>query len=465
MPKRGLWRSLPPCNGAIGGRYLSSTFSIPAVWRNGPVANVCTKAWSRWTRDPTSLTTKRHFNRAGMDQAADLQWLSGLVPNQRSTVSFLDGLCFLHLVDPVQRTIWTACLSHWNDVTGIAMALCRMHYASLRPPKYRSRLTQSVESAMLLKHQATWFSSYPFGIAHHSAESSRVLIPGCGFFIIRLMGALVRGISSLRHCFVAFAFSLRYRTPPIGLLCTKIWKVASWEFDWQYACLWPIIVFSGSSELTLRRFPHWGIWSEKWFRWCIFTKWKYDLSTRCCAFSDSICISSSTMRQHLTAAERFFQESSLSHSSCLSKVSCCFKAKKIFFVDWLAWDRLNTSFWLVNSSGQFSMYSNLASVWYRYYPISGRYTKFITLNTASVKGILWLTKGSKRVGTITGTITRPSAFILLPFHCVTWEYGMLNRSKPGYGGIITQSWLNLSILEWCLSKDVTQSIKCLSTLR
>jgi len=38
------------------------------------------------------------------------------------------------------------------------------------------------------------FCCSPFAIAHHSAKSSRVLISGQGFFIMRLIGALGRGI-------------------------------------------------------------------------------------------------------------------------------------------------------------------------------------------------------------------------------------------------------------------------------
>ena len=65
----------------------------------------------------------------------------------------------------------------------------------------------------------------------------------------------------------------------------------------------------------------------------------------------------------------------------------------------------------------------------------------------------------------TEPITQQSAFNPSPLHWVTWLYGLLNRAKSGYGGIIAQCWLNLSILEWCSRKDVTQSIKCLSIPR
>jgi len=82
-------------------------------------------------------------------------------------------------------------------------------------------------------------------------------------------------------------------------------------------------------------------------------------------------------------------------------------------------------------------------------------------NRASLKGILWLPEVLKWVAAKTGTITRPSSFISWPLHFINWIYSLLNRAKPGSGGIIAQSRLNFSILEWCLRKDVTQSIKWL----
>jgi len=130
--RRGSPRQLPSCTGCIGGSCLASTITIPAVWCISPVANVWTTAMSPSTLDWASWTTKRHFDHAGMPLAVDLKWLSGLVPTQGRMVSFLSGLCFLHLVDPVQRTIWTACSSHWKDFSGIATALYRMHFSLLR---------------------------------------------------------------------------------------------------------------------------------------------------------------------------------------------------------------------------------------------------------------------------------------------------------------------------------------------
>jgi hypothetical protein len=79
-------------------------------------------------------------------------------------------------------------------------------------------------------------------------------------------------------------------------------------------------------------------------------------------------------------------------------------------------------------------------------------------NRASVKRVLWLAKVFKRVATKTGTLTCPSAFISLPLHWVSRLYGLLIQAKPGHGGIVAQSWLNLLLLKCCLRKVITQSI-------
>jgi len=178
--------------------------------------------------------------------------------------------------------------------------------------------------ANLLKHQAMWFCSSPFRIAHHSAKSSRVLTSGRRFFIIRLIGALVKGISSLWWCFAGFACSSRYWNTSFWAFLRKIWKAASWRFACQLTCLRSIITFSGSSEVIFKRLPGWWIYSEKWFRRCIFTKLKSDLSTRCCAISDWICVLSASTRWRFAAAERLLQAGWLSHSSCGSNESLIF---------------------------------------------------------------------------------------------------------------------------------------------
>ena len=168
------------------------------------------------------------------------------------------------------------------------------------------------------------------------------------------------------------------------------------------------------------------------------------------------------MQRGFAAAETLFQAGSLSRSSCLSKVNSIFKAAETIFVDLVARNRLKLSFWRLNSSRWFSMYSIAATEWYQYCAIRWKYTKFLTDYRAPVKGILELADGFKRVARKTGTITCMSAYICLPLHCGTWLYGLLNWVLPGYGGFITQSWFNLSIMECCSRKDVTQCNKFLT---
>ena len=310
-----------------------------------------------------------------------------------------------------------------------------------------------------------WFCSSPFGSARHSGKSSRVSMSGCRFYIIRLISTSVRGVSSSRHCFALFALSSRYWNTSCLAFVRKMWTAASWWVDCRDDCLRSLIAVSGSLKLTFKRLPRWQIWSEKWFKRCIFTKLKSDLSTGCCSISDSLCSLSSSTRQCMAAAEGLFQEGSLSRSSCLSKVNSFLKASETCFVDLLVRNCLKTSLWWWNSSRSISMYLIVASVWYRTCAIWWEYTTLLTHNRASVKGILWFARGFKRVSATTGTITCPSAVISSHLHCITWQNGLLNRVKTGYGGIIAQSWLNLSILECCLRKDVTHSIKCLSIPR
>jgi len=147
-----------------------------------------------------------------------------------------------------------------------------------------------VKSANILNHQAMWFCSSPFGIAHHSAKSSRLLISGRKFFFICVIGALVRGISLLWCCFAAFTLSSRYCNTSFRAFVCKIRKSASWWFDCCYAFLRSIIAFSGSSELTLERLRSCRIWSEKQFMRYFYTKLNSDSSTRCCPISDLICV-------------------------------------------------------------------------------------------------------------------------------------------------------------------------------
>jgi len=219
-------------------------------------------------------------------------------------------------------------------------------------------------SANLLEHQAMWFCSFPFGFAHSSAKSSRVLISVPRFYIMQLISASVSGIASLRGCFAVCAFSSRCWNTSFQAVDCEIWKVATWRFNCRYPCLWPIFAHAGSSKAACMTLPSWWIWSRMCFRRCIITKWKYNLLIRCCAWADSICILSSSTKQRFAAAERLFQAGSLSRSSCLSKLSCSFNASETIFVDLLVQNQLKTSFWQWNSSRYFIMYSIVASVWY-----------------------------------------------------------------------------------------------------
>jgi len=199
--------------------------------------------------------------------------------------------------------------------------------------------------ANLLKHQAMWCSSSLFGIAHHSANSSRVLTSGRRSSIIHLIGALVRGISLSRHCFAGLAFSSQYWNTSFRAFVCTIWKAASWWFDCLYTCSRSIIALSGSSQLAFKRLPSWRIWSEMWLRRCIFTKLRSSSSRRCFTLTDSICIISSSTRRHVADAERLFQAVSLSHCSCLSAVHHVSMASGTIFVDLPVRKRLKTSFW------------------------------------------------------------------------------------------------------------------------
>ena len=143
-----------------------------------------------------------------------------------------------------------------------------------------------------------WFCSSPFGNAHRPAKSSRVLISGCGFFIICLIDTFIRGKSSSQHCVAAFGLSSWYWNTSFRVFIPKVWKSASWWFDCRYPCLRSINAFPWSSERTFERLPSWRIWSEKWFRECIFTKMKSESSRRCCAISASSCSLSSSTRWH-----------------------------------------------------------------------------------------------------------------------------------------------------------------------
>jgi hypothetical protein len=128
--------------------------------------------------DSADFKMKWRFNHAEIYSGVDWKCLSGLVPIQRSTVSFLGGLSFLRIVDPLKLTIGTACSLHWNDCSRISTVLYWMYCALLEGPKYRSWSMYSVMLANLLKHHAMWLCCSLYGVAHHSAIPSRVVMSG-----------------------------------------------------------------------------------------------------------------------------------------------------------------------------------------------------------------------------------------------------------------------------------------------
>jgi len=316
-----------------------------------------------------------------------------------------------------------------------------------------------------LLHNKYCDSVAPFGIAHHSGKSSTVLNPGHGLFVIRSKCPLVRRNSLLQCCFAVFAFSSWYCNTSFWDFISKIWRVASWRFNCRYSCSESCIAHSGSSVIAYERLRIWWIWSEKWFKICIFTKLKSNLLTRCCSIINSIYGLSSSTRGCIAAVELLFQAGSLSQFFCLSKERWFLKASGTCFVDLLAQNPLKILFWLWNSSRYFTMYSIVASVCFQYCAISWQFTKFMTHHRASVKGILWFVKWFTSVAVPTQTVVCPSGFNISPPQEITSQYSLLYQLKPGYVGIITQSWLKWLILKWWLRKDITQSIKCLSILR
>jgi len=142
-----------------------------------------------------------------------------------------------------------------------------------------------------------------------------------------------------------------------------------------------------------------------------------------------------------------------------------FKASKTLIIDLLAQNCLKTSLGGRNYSRQFSMYLRVASVCYWYCARRWRYTKFWMHNMAAVQGILWMAERFKWDTAKTGTITLLSTFFSLPLHCVTGLHGLLSQVKPGNGRIIAHGWINFSILECCLRKEITLFMNCWSTLR
>jgi len=301
-----------------------------------------------------------------------------------------------------------------------------------------------------------WFCSFPFGIAHHLAKSSRVVISGCWLFIIYLIGALVWGISLLRHCFAEFAFSLQYWNTTLQAFIIKIGDVASWQGSGLYICFRSIIILSGSSELQFQRFSSWWIWPEKRFRRGIFTQMKSDLTTRCCARSDLICVESAQMMigicwmivpSRVTPLVLLFVQSKLPCGGFWDLL-CWFCGAESMENKLLMTRLLQTIPHIIDRG--FSMVLELSH--------QANIQNFLPRNRASIKWIVWLAKGFVRITAKTLTITQPSVFLTWPLHRVTWLSGLVNWAKPAGGDIITQKWLNLSMLEWYSSKNITQSI-------
>jgi hypothetical protein len=108
------------------------------------------------------------------------------------------------------------------------------------------------------------------------------------------------------------------------------------------------------------------------------------------------------------------------------------------------------------------MYWLVVWVYYRYCARRWQYTKFGMHHMAAVQGIIWMAEGFKWDTAKTGTIALLSTFVSLPLHGVTDLHGLLSQVKPGNGGIIAQGWINFSILECCLGKNITLCMNCWS---
>jgi len=187
---------------------------------------------------------------------------------------------------------------------------------------------------------------------------------GCPEPFPSLGGAFVWGILLSQWRFATFAFISQYWNTNFWTVIQNIRRAATWRFDCRYACFGFIMALSVHSELAFKRLQSWRIWSEKWLRGCIFTKLTTDWSTWCCAIYDSICASSSLKQWCFATTGTLFEAGLLSHSFCLSKVSCVDQTSETFFVDLVVPNRVQTSLWQWNSSNNCSMHSIVASVWY-----------------------------------------------------------------------------------------------------
>jgi len=197
---------------------------------------VWTNARSHLMIDSASLAKKRQFKCAGIYPAANILCLFIFIIMLQRTAIFLAELYLVHLVDPMQPMIYTVCSFHWTDVTGIASALYWMYFKWLRQRKSWLCSTKPVKLVILLNHQGMWFCSSLFGIAHHLARSSSVLLSGCRFLNIHLIGAFVFGISLSQLCFPIFAFFAWDCDTSFWACVCNVWMAASWIFDCWYAC-------------------------------------------------------------------------------------------------------------------------------------------------------------------------------------------------------------------------------------
>jgi len=101
MRNRALWWSLWLWKGCIGGWFLSSTITIPAVWCIGVVANVRSKATRPLTFDSASLTTKIIATMWDCIQQSTKSGYPDSSPSRAALYQFLVAYAL--------STLWTQC--------------------------------------------------------------------------------------------------------------------------------------------------------------------------------------------------------------------------------------------------------------------------------------------------------------------------------------------------------------------
>lgn len=179
-----------------------------------------------------------------------------------------------------------------------------------------------------------WFCSYHVAIEHHSCKSSRVIVEGYGLFIIGLRRVLLKPIRFLQCGCGVFPFSLGNWNSSLQAFFCQTCTLGSWSLHYWYGCWRHMITLSECPELPYSTLPSWLISSAIWYTSYIFTKLKSASSTPCCGISDFIYYFSSSMWCHYAAAERLFQVGSITHTSCLSNVSCIFKVSAFRLLYW-----------------------------------------------------------------------------------------------------------------------------------